>query len=142
MKRHERCANLYSRYPGPSAGGGGTEDRLVKGDLDSEGHAIGTGIMPAASENLGETPKMTISRMLLARKQSLGSQVIDRTVLSAGRRRLITRLLAVCHEAQTQRGQIILFGVMKTPLQTFEPCSQARLDRTGSDCDAAADAAD
>ena len=126
--------NLYSRYPGPRAGGL-TACLLVNVEDFSCGHAIGTGVMPAASENFGDTPIMTMSRMLLARKQSLGSQVMDRTVLSVACRRLITRLVASCHEEQTQRGQSMRFGVIKIPLQMLEPCSHAIPDKTGSGCD-------
>lgn len=78
---------------------------------------------------------MTMSRMLLARKQSLGSQVMDRTVLSVACRRLITRLVASCQEEQTHRGQSMRFGVIKMPLQIVEPCSHAIPDKTGSECD-------
>ncbi len=108
---------------------------LVNDDDFSCGHAMGTGVMPAASENFGDTPMMTMSRMLLARKQSLGSQVMDRTVLSVACRRLITRLVASCQEEQTQRGQSMRFGVIKMPLQIVEPCSHAIPDKTGSECD-------
>jgi hypothetical protein len=96
------------------------------------GHAIGIGVMPAACENLADTPIMTMSRTLLARKQSPGSHVIDRTVLSVAWRRLITKLLAACHEEQTHLGHNILFGVIKMPLHMLDPCSHARLDVTAS----------
>ncbi len=91
-------------------------------------------MIPAASENLAETPKMTKSSALLARKQSAGSLVIDRTVLSVAWRRLMTRLVAACQEEQTHRGHSILLGVMKMPVHWLEPCSHARLDVTASVC--------
>ena len=84
---------------------------------------------------------MTISRMLLARKQSLGSHVMDKTVPSVGWRRLITRLLAARQEEQTQRGHNMRFGVINIPLQATEPCSHARPAVTGSGCDFSADEA-
>ncbi len=69
---------------------------------------------------------MTMSRMLLARKQSLGSHVTDSTVLSVAWRRFTTRLEAACHEEQTHRWHNMRFGVINTPVQRLEPCSQAR----------------
>ena len=107
---------------------------LAKDDLADSGHAIGIGVMPAACENLADTPIMTMSRTLLARKQSPGSHVIDRTVLSVVWRRLITKLLAACHEEHTHLGHNILLGVMKMPLHMLDPCSHARLDVTASAC--------
>ena len=115
--------------------------RCVALDADDCGHAMGTEVTPAASANLGDTPMMTMSRMLLARKQSLGSHVMDKTVPSVGWRRLITRLLAARQDEQTQRGHNMRFGVINIPLQATEPCSHARPAVTGSGCDFSADEA-
>ena len=100
--------------------------RCVALDADDCGHAMGTEVTPAASANLGDTPMMTMSRMLLARKQSLGSHVTDSTVLSVAWRRFTTRLEAACHEEQTHRGHNMRFGVINTPVHRLDPCSQAR----------------
>jgi hypothetical protein len=116
-------------------------DRFVNDVAEASGHAIGMGLIPAACAKLDETPMMTMSRMLLARKQSLGSHVMDKTVPSVGWRRLITRLLAARQDEQTQRGHNMRFGVINIPLQATEPCSHARPAVTGSGCDFSADEA-
>jgi hypothetical protein len=106
--------------------------RLVEDDAAVFGQAIGTGTTPAASENAGETPMITMSRMLLARKQSLGSQVMETTELSEARCRFTTKLVAACHEEQTILGHSIRFGVINTPLHIFLPCSHTRPEVIGS----------
>jgi hypothetical protein len=127
-------SNLYRRYPGPRAGDSPADVRFANDVADISGQLIGTGRTSAAREKASETPMITMSRTLLARKQSLGSQVIDNTVSSVGWCRLMTRLLAARQDEHTQRGHNMRLGVIKTPLQTTEPCSQANPAVTGSSC--------